>query len=217
MEGDGEQLLRAEDDLLREWHISVLSQAALGSMLEDGEHVEDARPRSWWYAHRVLFGGSAAGTVAFVALLVAQLAQQQMSKYFYYFLMMLMFPVLLVGLVVQGLRARTRESWVAVTNRRVLQYQDDKLALNVRWSNVLGWRSFTNWLMWTKEVELRVRPEQVFHATTISRQSPFKVEYVDGLLHDDRTAIERLVAELATGGGGSSGVGAPTQSTMQEM
>jgi hypothetical protein len=209
--------LMREDDLLREWRISVLSQAALQTLLEEGERVLDARPRNWWYAHRAMFMLTGAGTVAFVGLMVAQLAMQQLFKYFYYFLMMLMFPVLLVGLMVQGLRARTRESWVAATDQRVLQYVDDAVTLSARWSNVLGWRSFANWLMWTTEVELRVRPEQVFHATTISRQSPFKVVYVDGLLPSDRQDMERLIAERVGGRAPPSEQGQGAGSTMQTI
>jgi hypothetical protein len=35
----------------------------------------------------------------------------------------------------------------------------------------------------------------VFNVTTISRQSPFKLEYLDGLVPDDRVAIEAVLQE----------------------
>lgn len=34
-----------------------------------------------------------------------------------------------------------------------------------------------------------------FNVTTISRQAPFKLEYVDGLLPEHRTAVEALLQQ----------------------
>jgi hypothetical protein len=208
---DDDQVLSRGDDSLRQWKISLFSQAALNDILESGEVVIDARPCSWWYAHRMFFGGSALGTIAFIGILLWQLVTMTLSKYFYYFLMMGMFPVLLIGAVVQGLRSRARESWIACTSERIIQYTDQDNIVSWKWTNVLAWKSFTNWLMWSKEIELKVclylvwsflflftfgkqvRPEQVFHTTTVSRQSPFKLAYLDGLLPVDRLDVESVL------------------------
>lgn len=156
-ESDSGFLLRQTDDLLREWSIGIVSQAALNNMLEPNEAVLDARPRSWWYAHRMFFGLSVVGTVVFLGTLIWQVATFTLTKYFYYFLLLSMFPIFLLGSTIQALRARTHETWVAVTSERIIQYTGDaEKIVSVRWANILAWRPFTNWLMWSKEIELKV-------------------------------------------------------------
>ncbi len=154
------RLLPREDDLFREWRIGLVSQAALNNLLEPDEVVVDAFVRNWWYAHRMFFGLSFVGTLAFLALLVWQLATHSVSKYFYYFLMMAMFPILLLGAVVQALRARKHETWTAISTKRIIQYTDAESISLIKLSNILSWRPFTNWLMWSKEIELKVKKKK---------------------------------------------------------
>jgi|JI10StandDraft_1071094.scaffolds.fasta_scaffold693444_2 hypothetical protein len=159
--GDYARLVSTRDeDLLRDWKIGVVSQAALNNMLEEDERVVEARPRSWWYAHRMFFGISLLGTIVFLGLLIWQLASRTMSKYFYYFLMMAMFPILFLGAVLQAMRARKHETWVAVTTKRVLLFSDVDTVLAVKLANILSWRPWINWLMWSREIELKVKKKK---------------------------------------------------------
>ena len=60
----------------------------------------------------------------------------------------------------------------------------------------------TNYLMFTREMELKVDPERAFHATTISRQAPFKLEYIDGIsLKEDRVLLERMIQDRVSSAG----------------
>ena len=71
--------------------------------------------------HRMFFGLSVVGTVVFLGTLIWQVATFTLTKYFYYFLLLSMFPIFLLGSTIQALRARTHETWVAVTTERIIQ------------------------------------------------------------------------------------------------
>jgi hypothetical protein len=178
-------------DYLIDSSLSQASQNTLDQLLEDDEHVVAARPRSFFYQQKMLIGISVLGTIAFVALLIYQLVAHYL-RFLYYFLMMIMFPVFLVGLIIQGFRSL--ETFVAVTNKRVIQWEGHDHVLLIPLDKILSCASRTNYLKLNKEIELKVLPLREFHTTSISRQSPFKLEYVDGL-DRDREMIERLIQE----------------------
>lgn len=92
--------------------------------------------------------------------------------------------------------------------------------LAISFTNVLTVSTRVNYLMAMKELEIKVTPgisarsrscrSQVrqltltdplspdaaaFHASTISRQAPFKLEYIDGLIETDRVLFERLIVD----------------------
>merc|ERR1711991_38877 len=187
-EEEGEMSMMMGDRFLP---LSAASQNVLEELLEDDESVVGARPRSWIYQQKTFIVISVLGTVAFVALLIYQIVAQYL-RFLYYFLMMVMFPIFLVGIIIQA--CRQQETFVAVTDRRIIQFEGEGHVLSIPLENVLSCATRMNYLKLNKELELKVRPLREFHTTSISRQAPFKLEYVDGLAQD-REYIERLIQE----------------------
>ena len=201
-------MLRGDD-----WQINAKAASVLRAMLGEDEECEVARGRSWVYSHRAVLVATGIGAIASVGVIIWQFVAGFIFHYFVYILMgALGFPAVFLILVVQGLLSRKTQTWVAVTSQRVIQWESPDKCLSVAFERILACSTRTNYFMLTKEIELQVTPEQEFHTTTISRQSPFKIEYIDGL-QEDRELIERMIIERipqrratsnATSGGGIS-------------
>lgn len=82
------------------FHISDRSKAALATRLEPGERCIDARPRSFWLRHRTFLLAAGLGSVACLGLWLA-VAAGVGARLLYYALLSVLFPVLLVGGIIQ--------------------------------------------------------------------------------------------------------------------
>lgn len=126
-----------------------------------------------------------------------------------------MFLVVADDWLVNGrwLRSRDKESFVAITNLRVIQWEDENNVISVPFATMLNAGTRINYLMAMREIEIRVLPGMLslflrfisllirclqdgdFHTTTVSRQSPFRLEYIDGLPEADRLLFLRLICD----------------------
>jgi hypothetical protein len=141
---------------------------------------------------RRLIAGCVVGTLAFVGL--GGLALWGFTNRFLYItLISVIFPIILAGLVIQGIRfepsclffgkalaltsllcpscmcrSRTKETFVAITNQRVIQYEDENTKLLIPFGHILSVSTRTNWLMAMRVVVLDSKCNR---QTKIRRQS----------------------------------------------